>query len=466
MKADDFRDILPQFLSHANAAIAIKDLDGRYLFVNDAFARYAGTPCDQVVGMVDGDLLPAERARRAGTVERDVLASGRGATDSECFLDDGETIAFEVARFPVFCGRDEPVALGLIAIEIGAGQREVFDAERALKEAQAANAQLRSAIFTLEELASTDRLTNAWNRRRFEETLEGETHRSARYGHPLSMLLIDVDHFKRVNDQHGHLEGDRVLVSISTLVRTIMRKSDSLTRWGGEEFIVLMPNTGLGRAQATARRICETIAATDIEGIGHLTVSIGAAEYLPAEAADEWIARADQAMYLAKQGGRNRVEADTRRSLTQNHVEHLEGNFVQLVWKDAFSSGHPLIDSQHRGLFERANELLDAMLSGRPRDEVLVVIESLLFDVGKHFRDEEWILGALHFDCLADHRQKHAKLMSRCHALVEEFEAGIVPLGELFEFLAHELITRHFLGADREYFWLIPEGSAHLPPPE
>ena len=296
MKADDFRDILPQFLSHANAAIAIKDLDGRYLFVNDAFARYAGTPCDQVVGMVDGDLLPAERARRAGTVERDVLASGRGATDSECFLDDGETIAFEVARFPVFCGRDEPVALGLIAIEIGAGQREVFDAERALKEAQAANAQLRSAIFTLEELASTDRLTNAWNRRRFEETLEGETHRSARYGHPLSMLLIDVDHFKRVNDQHGHLEGDRVLVSISTLVRTIMRKSDSLTRWGGEEFIVLMPNTGLGRAQATARRICETIAATDIEGIGHLTVSIGAAEYLPAEAADEWIARADQAM--------------------------------------------------------------------------------------------------------------------------------------------------------------------------
>ena len=131
-----------------------------------------------------------------------------------------------------------------------------------------------------------------------------------------------------------------------------------------------------------------------------------------------------------------------------------------------FCSGHPVIDGQHRELFTRANELLDAMLSGRPRDEILLSIERLLFDVGKHFRDEEWILNALAFDGLDGHRQEHSKLMARCHALVGEFEAGIVPIGELFEFLAHELVTRHILGADREYFPLMPSDAGPLPMPE
>ncbi|MCB1915613.1 MAG: diguanylate cyclase [Rhodocyclaceae bacterium] len=466
MEIDDVRDILPLFLSHSNVAVAIKGLDGRYLFANGEFARYADAPLDTVVGADDDSLLAPDRAQRARVAEHDIRVSCQGVTVSECVIRGRGTISFQVARFPIFGEQQQLIALGLIAVEVSAEDCNVLAAERALKEAQQANAQLRSAIFTLEELASTDRLTNAWNRRRFEETIEGETHRSARYGHPLSMLLIDVDHFKRINDEHGHREGDRVLVAISALVRAIMRKSDSLTRWGGEEFIVLMPNTGLGRAQATARRICETVAASEIDGIGRLTVSVGVAEYLPSETSDEWIERADRAMYLAKEGGRNRVEADARRALTQNHIEHLEGNFVQLVWKEMFCSGHPVIDGQHRELFTRANELLDAMLSGRPRDEILLSIERLLFDVGKHFRDEEWILNALAFDGLDGHRQEHSKLMARCHALVGEFEAGIVPIGELFEFLAHELVTRHILGADREYFPLMPSDAGPLPMPE
>ena len=277
MELDDIRNILPLFLRHSNAAVAIKDLDGSYLFGNSAFERFAGAAPGGVVGACDADLLSPERARRAAEAEREILTSGRAVSESETFVSRGETICFQVARFPIFGEHERHVAIGVIAVECLPRTDNVVDAERALKQAQEANAQLRSAIFTLEELASTDRLTNAWNRRRFEETIEGETHRSARYGHPLSMLLIDVDHFKRVNDEFGHREGDRVLVAISSLIRAIMRKSDSLTRWGGEEFIVLMPNTGLGRAQATARRICETIAESEIDGIGRLTVSVGVA---------------------------------------------------------------------------------------------------------------------------------------------------------------------------------------------
>jgi len=465
MEIDEVRDILPLFVSHSHAAVAIKDLTGRYLFANGEFARYVCTPLEGVFGSLNENFLPTERARLARQAERSVIDSGRGHSTDESFVRDGVATSYLVARFPIFDERHQAVALGLVGIEIDHAQREVAEAQRALKEAQQANAQLRSAIFALEELASTDRLTNAWNRRRFEETIEGETHRSARYGHPLSMLMIDVDHFKRINDEHGHREGDRVLVEVSSLVRAIMRKSDSLTRWGGEEFIVLMPNTSLGRAQATARRICDTIAAAELDGIGRMTVSIGVAEYLPAETTDEWLERADQAMYRAKQAGRNRVEADLSRSPSQNQVEHLEGNFVQLVWKEAFACGHPVIDGQHEALFVCANELLEAVLSGRPRDEVMVTIEQLVRSVGKHFRDEEWIMDALGFAGLEAHREEHAGLMARCREMVTDYEAGALPVGEIFQFLAHELVTRHILGSDRDYYPLTILHAEKAPSP-
>ncbi len=452
MEIDDVRDILPLFLNHSHAAVAIKDLDGRYLFANGEYQRYAGVGLECVFGQRDDLFLDEERARLAREAELAVLKSGRGRSGDECIVRDGGTLSFLVARFPIFNEHHQAVAIGVIAMEITQQQRDSAAAERALKEAQLVNSQLRGAIFALEELASTDRLTNAWNRRRYEETIEGEIHRSARYGHPLSMLLIDVDHFKRINDLHGHQEGDRVLVQVSTLIRAIMRKSDSLTRWGGEEFIVLMPNTGLGRAKATAQRICEAVAAHELDPIGYLTVSIGVAEYLPSETHDEWLARADRAMYRAKDAGRNRIDVDPARSMTQNHVEHLEGNFVQLVWKEAFRCGHPVIDRQHEQLFGRANDLLEAVLSGRPKDEVLMVVERLVTEVARHFADEEWILDAMAYSGLTDHRVEHAGLLSRCQALVGEFEAGVLPIGEVFQFLAHELVTRHILGADRDYF--------------
>ncbi|MCB1955866.1 MAG: diguanylate cyclase [Rhodocyclaceae bacterium] len=452
MEIDDVRDILPLFLNHSHAAVAIKDLEGRYLFANGEFQRYAGVGLERIFGQRDESFLDATRTRLANEAEQAILNSRRGRSGDECIVRDGSTLSYLVARFPIFNEHHQIVAVGLIGMEITPEQRDSAAAERALKEAQLVNAQLRGAIFALEELASTDRLTNAWNRRRYEETIEGEIHRSARYGHPLSMLLIDVDHFKRINDLHGHQEGDRVLVQVSTLVRSIMRKSDSLTRWGGEEFIVLMPNTGLGRAQATAQRICDTVAAHPLDTIGHLTVSVGVAEYLPSETHEEWLARADRAMYRAKDAGRNRIDVDPSRSMTQSHVEHLEGNFVQLVWKEAFRCGHAVIDRQHEQLFRRANELLEAVLSGRPKDELLLVVEKLVGEVGKHFADEEWILDALAFSGLQAHRVEHAGLMSRCHALVGDFEAGTVPVGEVFQFLAHELVTRHILGSDREYF--------------
>lgn len=167
---------------------------------------------------------------------------------------------------------------------------------------------------SLEQLASTDLLTTAWNRRHFEQAVDGEIERSNRYGHPVSLLLLDIDHFKRVNDTFGHPVGDQVIREIANCIRSVIRLSDSLTRWGGEEFIVLMPNTGISSAFVLAERIRECISTHEFDGIGPVTASLGLAEYVPSGTREDWLDRADRAMYRAKDKGRNRVEVDRDQS--------------------------------------------------------------------------------------------------------------------------------------------------------
>jgi diguanylate cyclase (GGDEF)-like protein len=168
------------------------------------------------------------------------------------------------------------------------------------------------------ELATTDSLTGVYNRRTFKELAEPLLSRARRTRTPVSMLLLDVDHFKRVNDTYGHLAGDEVLAGFARLVRTCLRKEDLLGRYGGEEFIVLLPGTAQPAAAALAERIREQVAETQLHGANEavrITVSIGVAaesgEHLPV--LDLMIGRADDALYMAKAEGRNRVVARTLR---------------------------------------------------------------------------------------------------------------------------------------------------------
>ncbi|HWJ93660.1 MAG TPA: GGDEF domain-containing protein, partial [Telluria sp.] len=169
---------------------------------------------------------------------------------------------------------------------------------------------LMQSMAQLDQLAGTDALTGAWNRRHFHEVLPQELERAARYGHPLSLLMIDLDLFKSINDRFGHIAGDHVLQQVADCVRANLRKVDSLTRWGGEEFIVLLPDTTSDNAVLLAERIRASIAARPVEGAGHITTSIGVAQLGANESWEQWLARADAALYAAKNAGRNRVEAD------------------------------------------------------------------------------------------------------------------------------------------------------------
>jgi len=155
--------------------------------------------------------------------------------------------------------------------------------------------------------ASHDRLTGLYNRKHFEDLLEQERHRADRYGGTFSLIMFDIDHFKRVNDRFGHHTGDDLLVRIPRLVDDHLRDSDNLARWGGEEFMLLLPQTEAHEAQPLAERLRRQVAEAGWADLPAVTLSLGVAQYRPGESADDLTRRVDDALYRAKNQGRNRV---------------------------------------------------------------------------------------------------------------------------------------------------------------
>lgn len=176
--------------------------------------------------------------------------------------------------------------------------------------------RLAAALEELRRLATTDALTGAANRRAFDAALAARLQRVAHDRSPLSLLMIDIDHFKAFNDRYGHLEGDRCLARVAErLMDTVRQGHDLVARYGGEEFAVLLPQTALLEAEAIAQRICDAVAALRIPSagampVGHVTISVGAASYIGADtdASHALVASADKALYAAKAAGRGRVE--------------------------------------------------------------------------------------------------------------------------------------------------------------
>lgn len=174
------------------------------------------------------------------------------------------------------------------------------------------NTELQRANKQLKEIAHTDTLTKIWNRYRMELAIDTELAAAERYGHPCSILLFDVDHFKRVNDTFGHDVGDQVLTGLAEQIQSKLRASDFFGRWGGEEFIVLASHNGLDEAMGLAERLRKHIESVVFETVGNITISIGVAEaILGKETRKQLIERADKAMYKAKQTGRNQIKAAT-----------------------------------------------------------------------------------------------------------------------------------------------------------
>ena len=180
-----------------------------------------------------------------------------------------------------------------------------------VSERRRAEEALRESEERYRSLSQTDSLTGLYNSRYLQERLPGELERAARYGRPLALLVIDCDNFKGVNDCHGHLEGDKVLQTLATVIRMCLRRSDSAYRYGGEEFVVLLPEADASAAQALAERLRSMFAGQETISPAGVkiccTVSIGVALHVPGDTESSLIRRADEACYAAKGRGKNCV---------------------------------------------------------------------------------------------------------------------------------------------------------------
>jgi diguanylate cyclase (GGDEF)-like protein len=163
----------------------------------------------------------------------------------------------------------------------------------------------------LEYHAANDSLTGVYNRYSFEQVLENEIQRSTRYDRSFSLMFFDIDHFKNINDSHGHHVGDTVLVELSELVRSLVRKIDTVSRIGGEEFSIIVPEISKYDALKMAEKIRSNIENHNFSVGEKVTVSFGVTEYDKNARKEDLLKQADQAMYKAKQAGRNRVELFT-----------------------------------------------------------------------------------------------------------------------------------------------------------
>jgi diguanylate cyclase (GGDEF)-like protein len=277
-----------------------------------------------VQGDASGALRDLTFADNAGLVSNVVKLGaplpGRalGAMDRVVIFDNG-TVVRGLQALKIFPLRAGESIVGTLVCASRKADALTENAQRelAMLALQAAESLVRTRLYQqAERLATTDGLTGLLNRRTFNVQLEARLREAQRYQRPLSLLLLDIDHFKKVNDTHGHPAGDAVLRGVARVAQKAARETDQVARYGGEEMAVILPETDGKGALAIAERLRKAVEATPHateRGSLRVTVSIGIST--SAQSAEELIELADRALYRAKQGGRNRVEAANRASL-------------------------------------------------------------------------------------------------------------------------------------------------------
>jgi diguanylate cyclase (GGDEF)-like protein/PAS domain S-box-containing protein len=278
---------------YARDVIWTMEPDGRISYVSPSIELLRGISAEEAMTQPLEQIHPPASLQRSRQYFVSLLAdleAGRPTQpfrgELEYFRRDGSTIWTEVMALPVLDGE------GRLAKLIGVS-RDIT--ERKYYEQQ------------LEAMATTDSLTGIANRRHIEALVQGVMAQADRYGEPLSLILFDIDHFKTVNDERGHQAGDQVLVEFSQRIRQHLRSSDSFARWGGEEFLILLPKTDLPAATALAEQLRQLVIASPFAAAGSLTASFGVAQHIRHEPEAAWFRRVDECLYAAKRAGRNRV---------------------------------------------------------------------------------------------------------------------------------------------------------------
>lgn len=289
------------------------DLQGRFTFISPSLKTLLGYGPEQWIGRTLHSLLaPAsasslERLLKQGLQQWQLVDSGQPShrEELEYLHQDGSRVWTEITMTPL---REHAGQLmGFVGVTRDIRVRKVY--EQHLREARDAAEEANSALLAANALlhgrATTDGLTGLFNRHHFEEILQAQIKTGADHQGCLSLLLIDVDNFKEINDQLGHALGDKILIEVSHLLAASLPKFDRLARWGGDEFIMTIARLQPDEALQMANQLCETISTHPFPGGWGVTLSIGVAERRPQESFEQWFDRADAALYAVKTAGRN-----------------------------------------------------------------------------------------------------------------------------------------------------------------
>lgn len=289
-EASRFSDTILNSMREAVCVIDVKNF--QILSCNDIFLKELGFKEEDVIGKACYEIThqrsePCTQPDGTCPTRATVMTGEHAAAEHVHFTKDGKTKYAKVTTSPIKDEAGEVMKVVHVSTDI---------------------TETKQLQQELERLATTDKLTDTYNRLKYDEIIQQELERAGRYGRPLSLIMLDIDRFKNVNDRYGHLSGDHILRGIADIVKGHKRKMDYLFRWGGEEFMFVAPETNIEQAASLAERIRRSINDHAFNGVGNISASFGITELVEGDTDDALLKRVDDALYKAKINGRNRVE--------------------------------------------------------------------------------------------------------------------------------------------------------------
>ncbi|OZG74112.1 hypothetical protein BTA51_09185 [Hahella sp. CCB-MM4] len=295
-------EMLDSILSNLDAFVYMKDREYRFLYVNQKTAALFGKEPSEIIGKTDEEAVSAAGTSEFREMDEKLFLTGEKQEGEETLeLANGETKYYWSIKIPLKDDQGEVSSFIGFSTDI----TELSILRNRLEQ------QVQEEIIKRlkhERLAITDPLTGIYNRLKLDETLEHELQRAKRSKHTFGIILLDVDYFKSVNDTHGHQTGDRTLIEIANLIKDNVREIDTVGRWGGEEFLIVCPETNQRGTVNLAEKLRNVIEQHEFPVVAHKTASFGIATYKSGDTINEMVSRADVALYRAKGSGRNRVE--------------------------------------------------------------------------------------------------------------------------------------------------------------